>query len=280
MKHEILDHNQNYINRWIVSYADFVTMLLALFMVMYALSQLDITYMKTFSNSLGIAFNGNTKHSSIINTGSYDKSKLLKLFKTTTTSVYTDKNNLFLIDANSEEIKKRFFSFENQLDKESERFKSMKINLKKELGDSKDINIIREPRGLIIRINDAVLFDEGSDIIKNKALNILNKIASSIKNEPNSIKIENYTYSKQLKMGNFSSNWELSTARALGVAKYLVKVHQYSPFRISAVGYGEYMPDNQKTQLGRDEKRRVDIIILSSLSKIFEPESFNKTLNN
>jgi flagellar motor protein MotB len=83
MKTGLLEHNQNYINRWVVSYADFVTMLLAVFMVMYALSQMDLNNMKAFSSSINNSFS-----KSAVNID--NNQKLIKLFKTTQTKVYLD----------------------------------------------------------------------------------------------------------------------------------------------------------------------------------------------
>jgi len=272
VKTSLLNNNQNYINRWVVSYADFVTMLLALFMVMYALSQLDIKHMKTFSNSIDRAFDGNSKQTNKSTTNLDEKSKLLKLFKTTETSVYIDNNTPITLDKSSKELKKQLSSFENQISVESANFENIRKTIKNELNNTQNINVIREPRGILIRLNDTVLFDKGSDIIKDKALNVLDKIAVVLKKEPNSIRIEGHTDNLPIKTDKFPSNWELSTARATNIIKYLVEVQKLSPNRISAAGYGEYMPvSGNDTEIGRGENRRVDIVVLSSSSKIFEP---------
>ena len=272
MKTNLLNNNQNYINRWVVSYADFVTMLLALFMVMYALSQLDISHMKTFSNSIDRAFDGNSKQTNKSTTNLDEKSKLLKLFKTTETSVYIDNNTPLTLDKSSKELKKQLSSFENQIPVESANFENIRKTIKNEFNNTQNINVIREPRGILIRLNDTVLFDKGSDIIKDKALNVLDKIAVVLKKEPNSIRIEGHTDNLPIKTDKFPSNWELSTARATNIIKYLIEVHKLSPNRISASGYGEYMPiSSNDTEIGRSENRRVDIVVLSSSSKIFEP---------
>ena len=281
MKTGLLNNNQNYINRWVVSYADFVTMLLALFMVMYALSQLDIKHMKTFSNSIDRAFDENPKQTNKSTTNLDEKSKLLKLFKTTETSVYIDNNNLLTIDKSSKELKKQLSSFENQINVESANFENIRKTIKSEFNNTQNINVIREPRGILIRLNDTVLFDKGSDIIKDKALNVLDKIAVVLKNEPNSIRIEGHTDNLPIKTDKFPSNWELSTARATNIVRYLVEVHKLSPNRISVAGYGEYMPITENnTEIKRVENRRVDIVVLSSSSKIFEPVSIKNIQTN
>ncbi|OGH95150.1 MAG: hypothetical protein A2039_09655 [Candidatus Melainabacteria bacterium GWA2_34_9] len=281
MKTNILNNNQNYINRWVVSYADFVTMLLALFMVMYALSQLDISHMKTFSSSIDRAFDGNSKLPNNSTTNLDEKSRLLKLFKTTETSVYIDNNNSLTLDTSSKELKKQLSSFENRISIESANFENIRKTIKNEFNNTQNINVIREPRGLLIRLNDTVLFDRGSDIIKDNALNILDKIAVVLKNETNSIRIEGHTDNLPIKTDKFPSNWELSTARATNIIKYLVEKQKMNPTRLSAAGYGEYMPiSGNGTEIERATNRRVDIVVLSSSSKIFEPVNIKNTQNN
>ncbi len=280
MKADLLNNNQNYINRWIVSYADFVTMLLALFMVLYALSQIGMTHMKTFSNSLDKVFIGNSKKSEKLKTHLHEKSRLAELFKTTETNLYLDNENLKTIDIQAQELKNQLSVFENKIHIEAFNFENIKKTLKNQFTGTKNIIVIREPRGLLIRLNDTVLFDKGSDIIKGKSLNILDKIAVVLAKESNSIKIEGHTDNLPIQTNKFPSNWELSTARATNIIKYLVNDKKINPSRLSAAGYGEYMPvfDN-KTELGRAANRRVDIVILSSSSKIFEPVNIKNAQN-
>lgn len=281
MKTNLLNPNQNYINRWIVSYADFITMLLALFMVLYALSQMDIKHMKTFSTSIDKAFDVNSKHLNRKNLKLNEKSRLLKLFKTTETNIYPDYQKMQNSDYSSKELKKRLSGFENQINTESLNFDDLKKNIQSKFSDARNINIIREPRGLLIRLNDTVLFDRGSDIIKSKALNILDKIAVILKDETNSIRIEGHTDNLPIKTDKFPSNWELSTARAVNIIKYLVTAQNFDPNRLSAVGYGEYVPiSDNDTEAGRASNRRVDIVVLSSSSRIFEPENSKSIIKN
>lgn len=281
MKTNLLNSNQNYINRWVVSYADFITMLLALFMVLYALSQMDIKHMKTFSTSIDKAFDVNSKHLNRKNLKLNEKSRLLKLFKTTETNIYSDYQKMQNSDYSSKELKKRLSGFENQINTESLNFDDLKKNIQSKFSDARNINIIREPRGLLIRLNDTVLFDRGSDIIKSKALNILDKIAGILKDQTNSIRIEGHTDNLPIKTDKFPSNWELSTARAVNIIKYLVTAQHFDPNRLSAVGYGEYVPiSDNDTEAGRASNRRVDIVVLSSSSRIFEPENSKSIIKN
>ncbi len=230
----LLNQNPSYINRWIVPYADFVTMLLALFMVMYALSQMDVNNLKNFSKSLEKAF--------IL---PQQKQSLSEAFSTSRVNVaFSDKNV----------IKQEIIEFEN-----------IKEIVKEKLYNIKDVSITREPRGLLIRLSNRVLFDPGSDIIKDESIILLDTIAESLKEIPNSIRIEGHTDNIPINTRRFPSNWELSTSRATNIVRYLIEKHNFQPAKLSAIGYGKYMPIAKNyTQQGRASNRRVDIVILSS----------------
>ena len=84
----------------------------------------------------------------------------------------------------------------------------------------------------------------------------------------NPIVIEGHTDSMPIRNERYPSNWELSTARATNIIKYMTDKYKFPPSRLSAVGYGEYMPlENNDTPIGRAKNRRVDIIVLSSEKK-------------
>ena len=274
MKSKILEYKPEYTNRWIVSYADFVTMLLALFMVLYAISQLDLNNIIEFSNSLNNAFNKeNTQNITIKK--NYDESRLSELFATTKTTVYLDEKDLIKPDLSAKKLKEQMIFYEQIIDRESAKFEEIEKNIIEKFGKEK-IKVIREPRGLLIRLNDAILFDRNSDIIKNSSTKMLDEIAGIIKNRENLIRIESHTNNSPVSKEFFSSNWEFSTKRASNIIKYFIEEHKIKPERLSAFGYGERIPiANNNSKKGRAENSRIDIIILSELSKIFEPTGEN-----
>ena len=128
--------------------------------------------------------------------------------------------------------------------------------------------MLKESRGVVIRLNDTMLFDQGSAIIKPEALSTLESISGKLREFNNPILIEGHTDSTPIKNEKYPSNWELSTARATNIISYLIEKQKFPPNRLSAVGYGEYMPvaDNS-TPENKAKNRRVDIIILSSDKK-------------
>lgn len=201
MRKDYYSNSKDYINRWVVSYADFVTMLLALFMVMYAVST-NVTKHEAVA-----------AEQAVVKTVQ-DVDKLEKLFQDN-------------------------------------------------MSQSNLIKLVKEPRGLIVRLNDTILFDEGSAIIKPEASKTLGEIVKVLTKIENPCIIEGHTDSIPIKTAQYPSNWELSTARATNIISYLMKTGKISPKRLSAVGYGEYMPVSDNTSnSGRMLNRRVDIIIL------------------
>lgn len=278
MNRDLYSYSNNYINRWVVSYADFITMLLALFMVMYALSQIDAGNLKEFSHSVDKVLKLSNKSQ---NTGISlekdeleQKSRLIKIFSSTKTGISITNVNISDQKNQMNNLKTQIKNLDNNTNRDAVEFKNIENLLKKGLENTDEISMTRESRGLVIRLKDTILFDAGSDIIKDKARLTLDKIAEILKKTPNSIRIEGHTDNQPIKTSKFPSNWELSTARATNIIRYLINNHKFNPDKLSAVGYGEYMPlENISTKENDALNRRVDIVILSSASKIFEPDN-------
>lgn len=209
MRNDYYSNSKDYINRWVVSYSDFVTMLLALFIVMFAISQ---NVAKT-------------------------QAKII------------EDNNLQVVENVSGEAHKTVDELIQEL------------NTK--LAENSSVKLVKDERGLIVRMNDSILFDEGSAIIKKNASNTLNEIINVLTTVDNKILVEGHTDSTPINTKTYPSNWELSTARATNIIGYIIRTGKISPQRLSAAGYGEYMPIADNTSSGgRLLNRRVDIIIL------------------
>lgn len=209
MRNDYYSNSKDYINRWVVSYSDFVTMLLALFIVMFAISQ---NVAKT-------------------------QAKII------------EDNNLHVVENATGEAHKTVDELIQEL------------NTK--LAENSSVKLVKDERGLIVRMNDSILFDEGSAIIKKNASNTLNEIINVLTTVDNKILVEGHTDSTPINTKTYPSNWELSTARATNIIGYIIRTGKISPQRLSAAGYGEYMPIADNTSSGgRLLNRRVDIIIL------------------
>lgn len=241
MRNDYYSNSNDYINRWVISYADFVTMLLALFMVMFAVNGMDSSHVKNVNKSIEKVFqtqttNENVKNSEILEAGS-------SILENDGKTVLEGQEGIL----ESDKIMQEFND-------------TIKLN--------DTVKVLKEPRGVVIRLNDTMLFDPGSAIIKKEALSTLESISEKLREFDNPILIEGHTDSTPIKNEKFPSNWELSTARATNIISYLIKSQHFPPSRLSAVGYGEYLPiTDNSTPKNRAKNRRVDIIILSSENK-------------
>lgn len=137
----------------------------------------------------------------------------------------------------------------------------------------KGVQVELDERGLVIRFVEGVLFDSGKADLKKQARAVLDKIAPILKQSKRQIRVEGHTDNVPIHTRQFPSNWELSTARAVNVVRYFIEKHNLSPYTISAAGYGEYRPvAPNDTDKHRALNRRVDIVILKSISEHEEPE--------
>ncbi len=244
MKNEYYTNSNDYINRWVISYADFVTMLLALFMVLFASSALGDVKVKDVNKSIQ------------------------KVFSSKEFDIKAEMNENVKIVENKQTSDKLFDNTANTvLDGNNGILDGQQIIdiIKEDVDINTAVKVLKTDRGVVIRLNDTMLFDAGSAIIKPQAQASLNKIALSLAKFKNPVLIEGHTDSMPIKSEKYPSNWELSTARAINIIKYLTQTHKLPPDRLSAVGYGEYMPIAENTSpQGRAKNRRVDIIVLSS----------------
>lgn len=256
-------------NRWIVSYADFTTMLLALFIVLYAVSQLDIAQMREFTSSVKKSF-------SSLEVNNKNKRKSLNaIFSTSKARIKTIPIE-FTFQEQIENLKKKLKETESKVSEDMSELDSIKGVLLENLPENDNISMTHTERGLVISLEDTVLFDPGSAEIKKEALITLEKIAEILKTIPNSVRIEGHTDDQPIQTQLFPTNWELSTARAISIVKLFIKDYDFLPQKISAAGYGQHKPlDTNTTPEGRQKNRRVDIVVLSMGSQIFEPKVNN-----
>jgi len=135
--------------------------------------------------------------------------------------------------------------------------------LLEEEGFSDQVELGIEDRGLIMRFKDVVLFDLGSDELKEEPKVMLKKLSYILEQVPLPIRIEGHTDNLPINNLRFPSNWELSVARATKVVRFLIEEGSLAPDRLSALGFGEYRPiETNDTVLNRDKNRRVDIVVL------------------
>lgn len=265
--------------RWLVSYADFITLLFAVFVTLYAMSFTDKQKVEQVIASINASF-GIGKSAAlldVINTNSF--SPVPGLIDVPKTKIISPR-----ITQSEEEKKAKAQKKEQEAEKngtkgktraDEQEFKKIEEKILKSLkekGAENQVKITIDSRGLVISLKDTEFFESGQATVRRASTPLLNDIVSAIDNYTNSIRIEGHTDSNPIQTSAFPSNWELSTARATNIVQYLINSHAFSPDKLSAIGYGEYRPiaDN-KTAEGRQKNRRVDVVLLSQEGEQGEP---------
>jgi len=249
--------------RWMVSYADFLTLLFAVFVTLYAMSQTDRKKVEQVAASYRTAFGVTTGTSS-------GKPELIN--KTDMMPIPSMKRQL----KNPEKPKtKSDGALKVQATKKD--FKEILVTLEKFLIEKKaqdKVNIEITKRGLVISLKEAGFFDSGSAAVKPASFELLAKMAESLLPYGNQISFEGHTDNIPMRSAAFQSNWELSTARATNLARHFMDRHGLNPEKIAVTGYGEYRPvAENSTEEGRRQNRRVDLVLLGATTgEIEEPQ--------
>lgn len=239
-------------DRWMVSYADFITLLFAFFVVMYSISSVNEGKYKTLSDSLGDAFSNKEQQGNEIapiQIGALPTTiQPIPLENPTTTEV-EERREL------SEEILKE----RKQLSQVSDQFEQVLAPFI----DDKLVSVKKNDYWIELEMNSEMLFLSGEAELSKKAIPVLKKIVEVINSLPNMINIEGHTDNIPIDNIKFRSNWDLSSARATSVVHEFVK-EGINPPRLSAIGYGEFHPiDDNKVEAGRFKNRRVVLVLMS-----------------
>jgi chemotaxis protein MotB len=243
--------------RWLVSYADFITLLFAFFVVMFATSQADKGKAQQVSDSVKRAFEGE---------------KMTQVIAAVLGGTVTDtgKGNAQMRGPGGA----RKAAEEKKDEKLAELLPSLKIlseALKKEI-EAGRIQISMQARGLVISFNQAALFPPGEDVISPEAYDGLQKVASAIAKLPNPVRLEGHTDSTPINTARFHSNWELSAARSIAILELLSSKYGVPRTRLSIAGYADTAPvASNDSEDGRARNRRADIVILNEQGVIAEP---------
>jgi chemotaxis protein MotB len=238
--------------RWLVSYADFITLLFAVFVTLYAMSQTDKQKVEQVAASYRSAF-GITVGASSGKPQFMPKSDIMPIPAMKQQLKNTEKqkskgDGSAKVQATKKDFKEMLVSLERYLNMHNEQDK---------------VNVAISKRGLVISLKEAGFFDSGSATVNQASFELLAKIGESLAPYSNPISFEGHTDTLPIRSSQFQSNWELSTARATNLAHHFMDRHGFTPEKVSVTGYGEYRPvaDNA-TEEGRKQNRRVDIVLL------------------
>jgi len=279
--------------RWLLTYADMITLLMALFMVLFSISSVNISKYETLQKSLKAAFSGNilpggkavAQQGATNNAAQTPASIELQAIEPVKTEGSSSLQNSTLRGAASAPTSMSSTSSsgatssaagaarETQAQKEAAEF----AHIKKELdayaashGFSKSVQTSIEARGLVIRVlTDDLLFASGQATLEGRADGLLSEIAQLLNvDETHPISVEGNTDNVPIHSSLYPSNWELSTARASTVVRFLI-AHGVGSQRLTASGNAEQRPvASNATAAGRARNRRVEIV----LRRIYGPE--------
>ena len=223
--------------RWLLTYSDLITLLFVLFVVMYAISTTDVRKLTILAQSLSAAFNADVlsgQQAVTITDGQDSAIQQMQQSPTGTSPVQSD-------------------------------LKAIKAALEDYAigqGLGAEVEVGATPQGIVIRLNDALLFSSGRAHLDYHALRIVKQVADIIKPLPNQIRVEGNTDDQAPDGVLFTSNWDLSSARALAVLKAMVDIGM-DPGRMSALGNAQYSPLTPNVDdASRVKNRRVDVVVL------------------
>ena len=163
----------------------------------------------------------------------------------------------------------------------SSELNSLKKALQGSALSNQDIAFREEHRGLVITLKNQILFPSGSAALTPAAKETLNKLAEVLKKTHQPIRVEGHTDNTPIATTQYPSNFELSTARATEILRYLIETRHFSPAQLSASGYGEYKPLALNSSIqGKQKNRRVDIVILSTVASEAEPHETNPQMTD
>ncbi|MFZ5644227.1 MAG: flagellar motor protein MotB [Bacillota bacterium] len=221
------EHEEEHIDEtWLIPYADLLTLLLALFIVLFASSTIDVKKYDAMRHALNQAINGGT-------------------------GILEKEAPSIDLSTNGKEVSELEL-LKKQIDKYIED-KNIKNELKTTIKND----------SLIITISDYALFDSGSAVIKAESRETISNISNMLIEYPNfDVLVSGHTDNVPINTKEFESNWDLSAERALNIMKLILKNKDLNPGNFSAIGYGEYRPvDSNDNDSGRAKNRRVELAI-------------------
>lgn len=248
--------------RWLVSYADFITLLFAFFVVMFASTQSDKNKAKDVSDSVRQALEHgqfSAAISTVLGRGKHEARKAPLSKENTPERENPNAPPPGPLERHPPDLAKSLDTLMKGLDAD---LKGGKLQLK------------LDARGLIISLREKAFFASGDSAVAPGSLPMLAKIAAVVQSLPNPVRLEGHTDSRPIHTPRFQSNWELSTARSIAMLELLRDRFQIPPSRMAVAGYAENSPvDTNDTEEGRAHNRRVDLVLLSAEGLTSEPKT-------
>lgn len=259
-RHKSEEHENH--ERWLVSYADFITLLLALFVVMYAASRLnngqyDQVLAGSFVTAFGAQPDGRDKIA--LTPDVILPKRMRKTAPIIASNLPTADDELAVKKAH------RFVEAQRQQKDQMDIIAREIIAAFGSLVEDGQVRVIHSNLGLGVEINASVLFSPGQALLRQESSRVIETVAQVLKSDSHAIQVEGHTDNIPIVTEKFPSNWELSAVRASSVVRLMIG-NGVDAARLTAAGYGENRPVGPNdTEEGRMRNRRVTIMILSSL---------------
>lgn len=247
-KHKKHQHEEHIDESWLIPYADLLTLLLALFIVLFSMSSLDAKKYEQMSQAFSMAFSSGTG--------------VLENIGITPTLVPGSPSQTQTSGSQTEQNERQA-----QMKQEQEDMEELKRQLDQYIEDNNlttQLNTQLNHSHLMITISDNTLFDSGSAEVKTVARDMAMSISSMLQQYPGyEIVVAGHTDNLPINNWQYRSNWDLSADRAINFMKVLLENAGLDPKGFSAVGFGEYRPvDTNDSVEGRAKNRRVEVSIL------------------
>lgn len=221
--------------KWMVTFSDLITLILVFFILLFSMSQIDIVKFRTIADS-------------------FQQRQILEFYP----SVIPLEN-----PSGEPEMKKE--DSQPQGSEADQDLNQLLADIQSYLNDNKLSDVVvatRTERGVVLVLQEQALFASGEATVLEDAYPFLNKVGDLLARIPNFVKVEGHTDNRPINTYRFPSNWELSSARASSVIRYLIQTENLDPKRFIAVGYGDTRPiASNDTRENLQKNRRVEVII-------------------
>jgi chemotaxis protein MotB len=271
------EEHEEHVNheRWLITYADMITLLMVLFIVLYSISQVDLAKFRQLKSGIAGGFGGPSASAAL--TGGAGPLEggggVFDAGLQAATGVKPDdaaQSALAAAEARAAGARQQRAVLQNAQEQ-------IQRSLDREgLGNTVAFRL--EARGLVVTIvSDKVLFDPGQADLRPEGREIVDNLAAALAGLPNKLSVEGHTDNTPIS-GRYPSNWELSTARATTVLRELIDGHGFPADRLQAAGYADTRPvASNNTPDGRAANRRVELVVLADVAAALEPTTTTPT---
>ena len=241
-RRKVEEEHENH-ERWLISYADFITLLFAFFTVMYATSTKDFSKEKQFQESIKKAFYSMVRFGGQDGPGEFQQVS----------------DDMSPIAPPIEVFKRRSAGPAEMLDAIE---RSVDDKISKEEQKALNLELREDAYGVRMVFDSAAVFDSASAAMRRQSLEILTKVADVLKDTGRNLIVEGHTDNKLIQSAQYPSNWELAAARASTVVRFLIKSKGVDPQRLAAISYADQRPvAANDTEEGRSKNRRIEVLI-------------------